>query len=411
MTTKTHHVAVIGAGPAGLMAAQALARGGCRVSVIERMPSVARKFLMAGRGGLNLTHSEPLEAFIPRYGALSDRQLRAAILAFPPKIQIKWAEGLGQETFVGTSGRVFPKAMKGSPLLRAWLQKLETQNVLIRTRTTWLGWDLGGSLRLQADGAEAPTVEMFDAVVLALGGASWPRLGADGSWQGILAEAGVPITPLEPANAGIVVPWSDLVRTRHAGTPLKRVTLTVGNDSFKGEAMITRDGLEGGVIYAANEAIRSALVAGPAVITLDLRPETKPETLSARIAQSTSKKQSLANTLRKTIGLSAAAVSLLHESKVPLPRNAEALAARIKAVSLPVTGFAGMARAISTAGGVAFEGLDENWMLKQRPGVFVAGEMLDWTAPTGGYLLTACFATGRAAAEGCLAYLKPTAPA
>ncbi len=411
MSTEKHHVAVIGAGPAGLMAAQALAHGGCRVTVIERMPSVARKFLMAGRGGLNLTHSEPLEPFLTRYGATVDPRVAAAIQAFPPRTQIKWAEGLGQPTFVGTSGRVFPKAMKGSPLLRAWLKKLDGQGIAIRTRTTWLGWGDDGTILLQADGAEAPTAEKFDAVVMALGGASWPRLGADGSWQAVLMAAGIPVTPLEPANAGVIVPWSDLMRTRHAGTPLKRIALSVGEQTFRGEAMVTRDGLEGGVIYAANEAIRTALSHGPATLMIDLRPETKPETLAARIAQATSSKQSLSNTLRKTIGLSAAAVSLLHELKMTLPRDPLALAARIKAVAVTVTGFAGMARAISTAGGVAFEGIDENWMMQARPGVFVAGEMLDWTAPTGGYLLTACFATGRAAAEGCLAYLNASAPA
>jgi uncharacterized flavoprotein (TIGR03862 family) len=409
MSTEKHHVAVIGAGPAGLMAAQALAHGGCRVTVIERMPSVARKFLMAGRGGLNLTHSEPIEPFLSRYGATVDARVTAAIQAFPPKTQIKWAEGLGQPTFVGSSGRVFPKAMKGSPLLRAWLKKLDAQGVTIRTRTMWQGWAADGAIWLHTDGAAAPTSEKFDAVLLALGGASWPRLGADGSWLAALTTAGVAITALEPANAGVIVPWSELVRTRHAGTPLKRIALSVDGQHFRGEAMVTRDGLEGGVIYAANEAIRAALSNGPATVTIDLRPETKPETLAARIAQATSTKQSLSNTLRKTIGLSAVAVSLLHESQVPLPREPHALAARIKAVSLTVTGFAGMARAISTAGGVAFDGVDEHWMLKARPGVFVAGEMLDWTAPTGGYLLTACFATGRAAAEGCLKYLNANA--
>jgi uncharacterized flavoprotein (TIGR03862 family) len=406
MSTRKHHVAVIGAGPAGLMAAQALSHGGCRVTVIERMPSVARKFLMAGRGGLNLTHSEALEPFLTRYGSRVDRRLTDAIEAFPPKIQIKWAEGLGQPTFVGSSGRVFPKAMKGSPLLRAWLQKLEGQGITFRTRTTWRGWDATGAVLLHTDGADVASAETFDAVVLALGGASWPRLGADGQWLPILAAAGVSITPLEPANAGVLVPWSDLVRTRHAGAPLKRIALSVGQHIFRGEAIVTREGLEGGVIYAANEAIRSALGHGPVPISIDLRHETKPEILSARIAQATSTKQSLSNTLRKTIGLSAVAVSLLHESKVPLPREPDTLAARVKSVALTVTGFSGLARAISTAGGVAFDALDDNWMLTERPGVFVAGEMVDWTAPTGGYLLTACFASGRAAAEGCLIHLN-----
>lgn len=404
MSEQKKRVAVIGAGPAGLMAAQGLARGGLAVTVIERMPSVARKFLMAGRGGLNLTHSEAFETFLTRYGETVDPRLKSAIQAFPPRTQIKWAEGLGQETFIGSSGRVFPKAMKASPLLRAWLAKLETQGIAFRTRTTWRGFDAAGAVLLQAEGG-ATNAETFDAVVLALGGASWPRLGADGSWVPLLAADGVAIAPLVPANAGVTLRWSEILIAKYAGQPLKRIALTVGGTTFRGEAMVTRGGLEGGIIYAANEAIRAAMTDAGAPIVIDLKPDQKVEQLAAKLATA-SAKDSISNILRKSGGLSASAVGVLHEGVKPLPRDPKALASAIKAVPLTVTGFGGLERAISTAGGLSFSAIDGRWMLKARPGVFVAGEMLDWTAPTGGYLLTACLATGRAAAEGCIDWLK-----
>jgi uncharacterized flavoprotein (TIGR03862 family) len=404
MSEQKKRVAVIGAGPAGLMAAQGLARGGAAVTVIERMPSVARKFLMAGRGGLNLTHSEPVETFLTRYGADVDARVVAAIRAFPPRTQIKWAEGLGQETFIGSSGRVFPKAMKASPLLRAWLAKLEAQGVQFRTRTTWRGFGDDGTVVLEAEGA-APVAERFDAIVLALGGASWPRLGADGAWVKTLAADGVAIAPLVPANAGVALRWSDILINKFAGQPLKRIALTAGGTTFRGEAMVTRGGLEGGIIYAANEAIRAAMQDGAAAISIDLRPDLTVEQLAAKLGDA-SPKESISNTLRKAGGLSTAAVGVLHEGIKPVPREPKTLAAAIKAVPLTVTGFSGLERAISTAGGLLFSELDWRWMMTARPGVFVAGEMMDWTAPTGGYLLTACLATGRAAAEGCLSWLK-----
>jgi uncharacterized flavoprotein (TIGR03862 family) len=402
------HVAVIGAGPAGLMAAQGLIRGGARVTVFDRMPSVARKFLMAGRGGLNLTHSEPLDAFLARYGASADQRLHDAIKAFPPKTQIKWAEGLGQETFTGSSGRVFPKAMKASPLLRAWLAKLEAQGVIFKTRTLWAGFgasiNTGTSLLLQSADQPHPQTLTFDAVIFALGGASWPRLGADGGWVEMFEAAGLTVAPLEPANVSVKIAWSDILREKHAGQPLKRIELIVSGQRFRGEAMITRGGLEGGAIYAATEVIRRALYGPGPHIKIDLRPDLSEADLITRLAKAGAK-DSQSTRLRKHAGLSPAAVALLNEVARPLPRETAELVHLIKQVPLTLSGFAGLDRAISTAGGLSFSTLDEHWMLSAKPGVFACGEMLDWTAPTGGYLLTACLATGRAAAEGCLAWL------
>ncbi len=398
VTGKT--VAVIGSGPAGLMAAQVLSAEGARVVIVERMAAPARKFLLAGRGGLNLTHSEEHARLLTRYGTVPPH-LQQALDACPGTAVTAWANGLSQETFVGSSGRVFPKAMKASPLLRAWLARLAAYGVTLRLNTQWLGFTQAGEVRLSHAGAESH--ERFDAVVLALGGASWPRLGSDGAWVPVLERDGVSVTALAPANAGVQIVWSDIVQSRFSGAPLKRIAVIVGDTRVRGEALITRDGLEGGALYAASDAIRAALAAsGPLSIVIDLRPDLTADALAARLTAPA--KQSLANTLRRA-GLSPAAVAVLREAG-PLPRDPLTLAARIKAVPLTVTGFAGMSRAISTAGGVAFDGLDEHWMLKARPGAFVAGEMLDWSAPTGGYLLTACLATGRAAAEGALQWLR-----
>lgn len=404
MSNAPKHVAVVGGGPSGLMAAQALLRGGARVTVIDRMPSLARKFLMAGRGGLNLTHSEPLEAFLARYGDHADKRLLDAIRAFPPRAQIQWAEGLGQDTFIGSSGRVFPKAMKASPLLRAWLSKLEAQGLAIMTRSRLVGLGDDGTLALQREDEQTPHQQTFDAVLLALGGASWPRLGSDGRWVELLTAIGVPIEAMQPANAGVRVAWSNLMQEKHAGEPLKRIALDIQGTQLRGETMITRSGLEGGAIYAATEAIRAALARGPATLTIDLRPDLTSTALAERLAGA-STKDSASNRLRKAGGLSSGAIGLLQEVARPLPREPHALAALIKAAPVIITGFSGLERAISSSGGVAFSALDEHWMLRSRPGVFISGEMLDWTAPTGGYLLTACLATGRAAGEGCLAWL------
>jgi uncharacterized flavoprotein (TIGR03862 family) len=378
------------------MAAETLSARGCRVTVFEAMPTVGRKFLMAGRGGLNLTHSEPVAAFLPRYGEAALR-LAPLLAAFPPEALIAWAEGLGQATFVGSSGRVFPRAMKASPLLRAWLRRLADQGVTFRTRATWLGWDDAGTLVFQNLPPERP-----DAVVLALGGASWPRLGSTGAWAGPVAARGVAITRMQPANCGFTAPWSATFRARFAGQPLKPVGLGFAGRTVRGEAMITAYGLEGGGIYALSAALREAIARdGQAVLELDLRPDLAEAQLRRRLARPRGG-QSLASFLRKAGGLSPVAANLLREATAGAPPDD--LAGAIKHVRVTLTGTAGLARAISTAGGVAWSEVDAHLMLNAAPGVFVAGEMLDWEAPTGGYLLQACFATGFAAAKRALAW-------
>lgn len=376
-------VAIIGAGPAGLIAAEILSAAGKRVVVYERMPSVARKFLMAGRGGLNLTHSEPFERFITRYGDAAQK-LRPILEAFTQSDLVAWANGLGAETFVGSSGRVFPKAMKASPLLRAWLARLSAQGVEIQTRSTWLGWNEDGSLRFDT----APSINA-SATLLALGGASWPRLGSDGSWRDRLSARGVEVTPFAPANVGFRIAWSEHFRTRFAGQPLKGVTIRRSEHSARGDAMVTDYGIEGGPIYALSAAIRAAI---PTTIRIDLRPDLRHKEVEDKLARAKSG-DSLSSVLRKALGLSPVAIGLLHENGPP-PRDPPGLAARIKAVTLTITAPHGLERAISTAGGVAWRAVDDDLQLRAIPGVYVAGEMLDWEAPTGGYLLQACFATG-----------------
>jgi uncharacterized flavoprotein (TIGR03862 family) len=400
--------AVVGAGPAGLMAAERLAAAGVHVTLYDRMPSIGRKLLLAGRGGLNLTHSEPLETFLDRYRPPHEA-LRATISAFPPQRLREWCETLGQPTFVGTSGRVFPKAMKASPLLRAWLRRLGEAGVTFATRHRFIGWQDGVLAFARPDGSIV--TDRPDATVLALGGASWPRLGSDGGWTTALAEAGIAITPLQPANCGFRVPWSEPFRDRRTGTPLKRIAVTFAGQTVRGEAVITADGIEGGVIYALSASLREAIAdKGSAVLAIDLRPDLTQADLATRLAKARAK-ESLSNTLRKNARLSPAAIDLLREAAIGEGRPlaglpAPELAAFIKAVPLRLSGVADIARAISTAGGVSFGEIDAHFMLRKRPGVFVAGEMLDWEAPTGGYLLQASFATGVAAAEGALACLK-----
>ncbi|THD62270.1 TIGR03862 family flavoprotein [Phenylobacterium sp.] len=396
-------VAIIGGGPAGLMAAERLAQAGVAVTVYDRMPSVGRKFLLAGRGGLNLTHSEPIEAFLPRYGAAAQR-LAPLIEAFPPSALIAWAEALGQPTFVGTSGRVFPKALKASPLLRAWLGRLRDLGVTVRTRHDWLGWDTAGALRFRTPDAE--TSARPDAAILALGGASWPKLGSTGDWAEVLAAQGVAVAPLKPANAGFDVAWSEIFRDRFAGQPLKAAALTFGRVRVRGEALVTRHGLEGGAVYALSAALRDAIAAeGSARLWTDLRPDAREPELQAKIAL-TPANQSLANRLRKALHLSPLETNLLREAHgKDLPSDPAALAKAVKGAPLTLTAARPIARAISTAGGVDFAALDARLMLTACPGVFAAGEMLDWEAPTGGYLLQASFATGVAAADGVLGWL------
>lgn len=397
---KTVHI--VGAGPAGLMAAERLAQAGARVVVHEAMPSVARKFLMAGRGGLNLTHSEPLEPFTGRYGAAAGTAAMW-LERFSPTHLIGWAEGLGQATFTGSSGRVFPRAMKASPLLRAWLGRLNALGVEVRTRSRCAGPGDGGWAFEMPEGER---VETPDAVVLALGGASWPRLGSDGGWRGWLEAAGVAVAPFRPSNVGFDVAWSEVFADRFAGEPLKPVALTHGERTVRGEAMVTRYGLEGGAVYALSAGLRDAIERdGSATLTVDLRPDLTVEALAGRLAKPRGK-DSATNWLRKVAGLSPAAVGLLREIPGELPAGADKLAKRIKAVRLTLTGAQGLARAISSAGGVGLDQVDEGLMLKALPGVFVAGEMLDWEAPTGGYLLQASMASGVVAAEGVLRWLE-----
>ena len=385
------------------MAAEVLAARGARVTIYERMPSPARKFLLAGRGGLNLTHSEPLEHFLVRYGEGAD-YIRSAITAFSPDALVAWAEGLGQETFTGSSGRVFPRTMKASPLLRAWLKRLDSLGVTLKTRHTFLGFAAGGGIVIQ-DAAGVVSTLTPGATILALGGASWPKLGGDGAWVRPLSDAGIEIAPLIASNAGVLIPWSEFVKTKFAGTPLKRIAITVAGVSQRGEAVITATGLEGGVVYALSRPIRAALAAGPATLTLDLRPDMTADALAERLERG-ALRDSLSNHLRKAAGLIPAQIALLYEGGAKPERAPEVLARAIKNVELPLAGLQGLERAISTAGGVRLCEIDAKGMLSKVPGVFVGGEMLDFDAPTGGYLLQAAFATGVRAAEGASVWLS-----
>jgi uncharacterized flavoprotein (TIGR03862 family) len=407
MTTTPRTATVIGAGPAGLMAAEVLAKAGLAVTVHDQMPSPGRKFLMAGRGGLNLTHSEPSDAFLTRYGEAGP-WLAPRIEDFDPAALSAWAEGLGQAVFTGSSGRVFPRAMKASPLLRAWLVRLGGLNVVLRMKSRWLGWNEAGALIF--DGPDGQTSHQPDVTILAMGGASWPRLGSDGAWAPVLAGAGVSLSPFAPSNVGVRIAWTPAYGERFAGQPLKAIALTHGDRTIRGEAMISAYGLEGGAVYALSTSIREALTGGGhTTLTVDLRPDRSVGQLTGRIARPRGS-QTVSNHLRKAAGLSPQAIGLIRESTGgPLPEGSGALARQIKAVTLTVTGTEGLERAISSAGGIATSDLDERMMLRARPGVFAAGEMLDWEAPTGGYLLQACFATGVGAARGALSWLdEPT---
>lgn len=391
-------IAIIGGGPAGLMAAEELSTSDVDVTVYESMPTVARKFLMAGKSGLNITHGEDYARFTTRFGA-SEARLKSALDAFTPQMLRDWAEGLGQETFVGTSGRVFPKAMKGSPLLRAWLSRLTERGVAIKVRHRWVGLHDGALLFDTPDGK----IEIKpDAVLLALGGASWPRLGSTGEWVQGLREAGVDIADFQSANCGFDVAWSEHFRERFAGEPLKSVITTSDAGRFEGEFVITRHGVEGALIYAHAAALRDSLREGcRTVLTIDLAPGRLEERIARDLARASSK-DSFSNRLRKSVGLAPVKVALLRECASPQEMSASELARLIKAVPLLVSAPRPIAEAISSAGGIRWEGIDQNYMLKCLPGFFVAGEMLDWEATTGGYLLTACFATGKAAARGLL---------
>ena len=401
-------IAIIGAGPAGLMAAEVLAGGGAAVTVYDAMPSAGRKFLMAGRGGLNLTHSEPLPEFLKRYGKAMPR-LAAAISAFPPDALREWSEALGQPTFIGSSGRVFPKAFKASPLLRAWLRRLDSIGVQFKLRHRWTGWDQNGHLLFQTPNGQSAIDAR--AAVLALGGASWPRLGSDGAWVDILAASGVTITPLRPANCGFTVAWSDIFRDRFEGHPLKGAALSFDARTVRGEAMVTRAGIEGGAIYALSTDLRETIVAsGQATLHVALRPDLETSELIGRLSAPRGK-QSFSNWLRKAAHLSPVAIGLLQEAAIAsgaalASLSPASLAGLINDVPIKLDGIAPIGRAISTAGGISFDELDADFMIRRLRGIFAAGEMLDWEAPTGGYLLQASFATGAAAARGALKYLS-----
>lgn len=388
-------VAIIGGGPAGLMAAETVAASGFEVALYDAMPSVGRKFLMAGKGGMNITHSEPLPSFKARYGAQS-AYLSPLLDSFGPAELRAWIRDLGIETFIGTSGRVFPIEMKAAPLLRAWLHRLRQQGVHFHVRHRWLGWSDAGNLRFTRPDGEFSV--QTDAVILAMGGGSWAKLGSDGVWVSILQQRGVDIAPLKPANCGFDVAWSPYFSQRFAGDPVKSVVASMGDHRQQGEFNITASGIEGGLIYALSAPLRDALIRdGKAELTLDLAPGRSLERLTAELSLPQGR-DSLANHLRRRIGLTGVKASLLREfCHFERCTTAFQIAAEIKALKLPLVAPRPIDEAISTAGGVRFESMDSGLMLQQMPGVFCAGEMLDWEAPTGGYLLTGCFASGHAA--------------
>ncbi|MFD1623925.1 NAD(P)/FAD-dependent oxidoreductase [Azospirillum griseum] len=401
-------LAIIGSGPTGLMAAEVAASAGLRVAVFDQAPSPARKLLLAGRGGLNLTHSEPLDRFLPRYGA-AEPLFRRLLADFPPDALRDWAADLGVDTFVGSSGRVFPVGMKASTLVRAWLRRLDGLGVTLHRRHRWTGWDADG--RLTLSNTEGQTLALSPrATLLALGGASWPRTGSDGQWTGRLAELGVAIAPLRPSNMGFEVPWSDHLRARFAGQPVKSVGLSVAGPSaphqsvarrrIKGEFIVTDSGIEGGAVYALSAPLRDAIAAdGHTLLTLDLLPDRTEAEVAQRLRQRGA--ESLATFLKKSLGISGVRAALLREfTPVADLSDPAALARSLKALPMPLTGVRPIDRAISSAGGVALDELDERFMLKRHPGLFLAGEMLDWEAPTGGYLLQGCFAMGVAVGRG-----------
>ena len=403
------HIVVIGGGPAGLMAAEVAAQGGAQVDLYDAMPSLGRKFLLAGKGGLNLTHSEPLEAFLSRYGSRREH-LAPIIRDFGPEAIRAWAAGLGVQTFVGTSGRIFPTDMKAAPLLRAWLRRLRQFGTRFHIRHRWSGWDEQGLLMFQTP-TEMRRVHA-QAVILALGGASWPQLGSDASWVPLLQARGVGISPLRPANCGFNVAWSPFFASTFAGHPVKSVALLEKNadgiaQSRKGEFVITETGVEGSLIYAAASTLRDRIEReGHAVLTIDLAPDRELAALARDLSRPRAKR-TVSTHLRRYAGISGVKSALLREC-VPRETFADptALAEAIK--SLPVTLLAPrpLDEAISTAGGVRFDDLDGQLMCRNIPGLFCAGEMLDWEAPTGGFLLSGCLATGRIAGSGALQWMK-----
>jgi uncharacterized flavoprotein (TIGR03862 family) len=402
MTDVVQSVVIVGAGPAGLMAAEVLSSKGLQVDLYDAMPSVGRKFLLAGKGGLNLTHSESADQFVTRYGA-RQAQVEPMLASFGADDIRTWATGLGIETFVGTSGRVFPKDMKAAPLLRSWLHRLRAAGVRFHMRHKWTGWNAAGELVF--DAPQGTTSVACTSAILALGGASWKRLGSDGAWVDLLKTRGVDIAPLVPSNCGfdVAVPWSEHFKSRFAGQPLK----TVAIDGRRGEFVITESGVEGSLIYVLSSQLRDEMAAnGSATFHLDLLPDFSLERVQREINHPRGSK-SLSSHLKSRLGLDGVKMGLLYEL---LPKdqmgNAAQLAMACKALTIRLGSTRPIDEAISTAGGVRFESMTDGLMLKQIAGVFCAGEMLDWEAPTGGYLLTACMASGKRAAEGVLTHLK-----
>ncbi|MDP3332534.1 MAG: TIGR03862 family flavoprotein [Methylococcaceae bacterium] len=408
MMANTKTVAIIGGGPAGLMAAEVLIKSGIKVDVYDAMPSVGRKFLMAGKGGMNISNAEPFDRFLTRYGA-SRSYIETMLSDFGPGALVAWLKELGINTFTGSSGRIFPTDMKAAPLLRAWLHRLRAAGVVFHVRHQWLGWTENSELRFNTANGEKTSAA--DATILALGGGSWPQLGSTGAWVQLLHDKSVTINPLKPVNCGFEVDWSEYFRSRFAGQPLKSVQLSLiaaGQQvSQKGEFVITQTGLEGGLIYSLSALLRDEIAAvGSVTIYIDLVPDNDVDTLLGKVSMPRGK-QSLANHLRKRLKLSAVKIALLHEvlssDDCADPMR---LCTTIKALPIKLTGARPIEEAISSAGGICFSAIDDKLMLSAMPGVFCAGEMLDWEAPTGGYLLTACFATGRMAGLGALAWCQ-----
>lgn len=394
--------AIIGGGPAGLAAAERLCET-AEVHVFDAMPSLGRKFLLAGKSGLNITHGEAFETFLTRFGP-AHKRLEPALRGFTPETIRQWAAALGIETFEGSSGRIFPRAMKASPLLRAWLARLREKGVMFHPRHKWIGWTDTGALRFATPDGE--TTFEAAATILALGGASWPQLGSDGGWVQQLEARGIAVAPLRAANCGFDVAWSALMKERFAGAPVKSVTLAHGGESVKGDFVVTETGLEGSAIYALSASLRDAIERnGEARLTLDLAPDRSEERLARELA-SPRGKASLSNHLRKKAGIDGVKAALLRECASPEAfSNPDALAHAIKHLGMTLLRPRPISEAISSAGGIAFSELDADFMLMKLPGVFAAGEMLDWEAPTGGYLLSACLATGRAAGDGAARFL------
>tara|TARA_R110001606_G_scaffold272459_1_gene420998 strand:+ start:2196 stop:3416 length:1221 start_codon:yes stop_codon:yes gene_type:complete len=400
---NAQRAAVIGSGPAGLMAAETLLARGMGVDIYDAMPSFGRKFLMAGKSGLNISHAEDFDVFLSRYRG--DTRLQGMVRAFGPAEIVTWMEALGIAAHTGPTGRVFPKMMKASPLLRAWLVRLQDAGAVLHPKHRWQGWNADGALVL--DVPQGPVTAVPDATILALGGASWKRLGSDGAWAPFLEAKGAETVPFGPSNCGFLVDWSAHMREKFAGAPVKSVRLSVDGQETRSEFVITQRGVESGGIYTLSAALVDGLRRdGAATLLMDLLPDMDVPAIIAKLERPRGK-QSMANHLRKSLGISGVKLALLHEAaRGVLPEHAVTLARLIKAVPIKVTGTAPLDEAISTTGGVAWDALDEALMLRQLPGVFCAGEMIDWDAPTGGYLITACMATGQAAGNGAADWLQ-----